>query len=263
MIKKSMTFPNILTNSGMFVFLFSLMMVISCSVMANTKKETHENKEWLEYKKEDGIIGYEYDAEDSKYLETRAQAIIDAPIEVLLEILNDIPAYPQWMYECKDAVLLKQINAMKRVFYFAQGAPLGSPDREVVIEAINTEDLERGTYTTTLQAIERHPYKHPRTKNDSDRLKMAALSGTWRFQMIDRNRTQVVFTFYSDPGGFAPGFVVNPEVRKVSFLSLKGLISKAKEQKYILAARKSTTKEKIDTAIHKGKLVLDTSPSHR
>jgi hypothetical protein len=160
------------------------------------------------------------------------------------------------MYQCKTALPLKQEGELKRVLYFAQGVPLGSPDRDAVIEATMVENLDKGAYVTTLLSIDHHPYQHPKMEGGKKRQRMIEFSGKWDIRMIDRNRTKVIYTAYTNPGGFAPRFIVNRVIRNVSFRSLKGMISKVKEQKYIEAGEKSLTKKKIEAAINKGRLVF-------
>jgi hypothetical protein len=237
-----------------FLVLLALFMVLP----AEADSEKSAEGPWKQYKSEDGIIGHERTVQRSKYLETRAGTVINAPMEVLLEVLKDIPAYPQWMYKCKEAVPLKREGKAKRVLYFAQGVPLGSPDREAVIEAITVADYDKGACVTTLHSID-HPYQHPKKEHGHERMRMIEFSGIWDLQMIDRNRTKVIYTAYTNPGGFSPGFVTNRVIRKVSFRSLKGMITKAEEQKYVVAAQKSEAKKKIETAIQKGKLVFAAS----
>lgn len=229
------------------VGLLILLMVLPA--MASGTKNS--DGQWKQYKSEDGIIGYERSVQRSKYLETRAETVIDAPIEVLLEVLKDIPAYPQWMHKCKEAIPLEQEGELKRVLYFAQGVPLGSPDRDAVIEAITVENLDKGSCVTTLHSIENHSFQRPQKKNGRKRQWMIEFSGIWDLQLIDRNRTKVIYTAYTNPGGFAPKMVVDGVIRKVSFQSLQGMIPMAKEQKYIEAAAKGDIKKRVDAAVKK------------
>jgi hypothetical protein len=248
----------LITSSwGAVGVLVSIAAIWASSVMADSEKST--DALWKQYRSEDGIMGYEREVQRSKYLETRADAVVDEPIEVLLEVLKDIPSYPQWMHKCKETALLEQDGGLKRVLYFAQGVPLGSPDRDAVIEALTFEDWEKGASVTTLQSIDNHPYRHPKKKNQRERRRMIEFSGTWDLQMVDRHRTKVIYMAYTNPGGFAPKVFVDGVIRKVSFRSLQGMILKAKERKYIEAAEKGETKKIIEAAIKKGSLVFPAS----
>lgn len=240
---------------GLVGSLISFAMLMVLPAMAGNKKNS--DGQWKQYKNEDGIIGYERSVQRSKYLETRAETVIAAPMEVVLEVLKDIPAYPQWMHQCKEAIPLGQEGELKRVLYFAQGVPLGSPDRDAVIEAITVEDFDKGSCVTTLHSIGNHTFERSRKKNGRKRRWMIEFSGRWDLELIDRNRTKVIYTAYTNPGGFAPKFIVDRVIRKVSFRSLKGMIPMTREQKYIKAAENGNIKKRIDAAMKKRKLTYN------
>jgi hypothetical protein len=237
--------------------LLSLTLLIISPAIADIEQES--KAQWTEYKNNDGIVGYEHTVQKSKYLESRAETIINAPIEVVLEVLKDIPSYPQWMYNCVEAIQLKQEGELKRVLYIAQDTPLGWPDRDAIIEALTIENLDNGAYIITLRSIDNYPFKHPQKETSEKRQRMIEFRGLWTLQMIDRKQTKVSYSVYTNPGGFAPGFIVNSEIRKVSFMTLKGMITRAKEDKYIAAAAKGEIKKKIEAAINDGKLAFTAS----
>jgi ribosome-associated toxin RatA of RatAB toxin-antitoxin module len=224
---------------GLICLLTSIAVFMVVPAMADGEKKAEA--QWEQYKSDDGIIGYKRQVEGSKYLETRAETVADFPIEVLLDVLVDIPSYPQWMHECKDSVLLKQEGELNRELYFAQGVPLGSPDRDAVIRAITTIDWDTTRVETVLENIPDHPYQHPVDENARERQTMKKFKGVWDLAKLDQNRTKVIYTTYTDPGGFAPKFVVNKVIRKVSFRSVKGLLAMAKHEKYQAASGKGDT----------------------
>jgi len=193
-------------------------------------------------------------------------------MEVLLEVLMDIPSYPQWMYDCKQTIPLKQEGDLYRVLYFAQGVPLGSPDRDAVIAATTVTDFDHGTSVTTLQSIDNYPFsldsgnkdagQYNPNKYKADRQRMNEFSGKFELKMIDRHHTWVRYTAFTDPAGFAPRFIVKGVIRKVSFNTVREWRRMAKEQKYIEAADKGIVKPDIDKAIAEGRLKFaDTADS--
>jgi hypothetical protein len=50
------------------------------------------------------------------------------------------------MYNCKEAIEPQQIGDESRILYIAQGSPLGSPDRDVIIKAIINPSLPHHLY---------------------------------------------------------------------------------------------------------------------
>lgn len=222
-----------------------------------------EDGAWKKYRDDDGITGYQRDVARSKYPETKAETIINAPMEVLLEVLMDIPSFPQWMYKCKETVFIEETDRYHRTLYFAQGVPMGSPDRDAVIKATTDMDFNAGTSVTTLRSIDGHPYKHEKENkaatsnpdsNQSKRQRMIEFSGKFELRMIDRNRTWVRYTAYTNPGGFAPRFVVKGVIQKVSFETVREWKRMAKEAKYIEMAKKGIVLPEIEKAIKEGGL---------
>lgn len=207
---------------------------------------------WKQYDEKDGVIGYERKVEGSKYLQTKAETPIDAPMEVLLEVLMDIPSFPQWMHKCKESTPLEKKGDYYRVLYFLQGVPLGSPDRDAIIEAKTEVDFSNGTCVTTLESIDH--YASMSEKADSNRQRMDKFSGKFELKMIDRNHTWVRYTAFTDPGGFAPAFVVKGVIRKVTFDTVQNWARMAKDPKYTQLAEHGIVKPEIDMAISRGNL---------
>jgi hypothetical protein len=202
--------------------------------------------QWEMYRNEYGITGYERKVNNSKYIETRAEALIDTPIETILEVLKDTTSYPNWMYNCKQAIELENNKSNARLLYIVQGSPLGSPDRDVIIQADSTVDWELGAYIISLQSSQYDLLQHPEITDHFDRQRMTEFRGKWEFHIVDRNNTKAIYTVFTDPGGFAPGFIVNSMMRKVSFLSIKGLIPMLRERRYTEAANLSQAKKLIE-----------------
>lgn len=215
----------------------------SSAVAANTDS-------WKKWKDEDGIVGYERKVEGSKYVETKAEAVIDAPEEVLLEVLMDIANFPKWMYECKESKLLEETDKFHRILYYNQNIPIiGQADRWAVIKAVTTYSFtDKGaSCTTSLNSIDA-PY--PRT----DGLRMNKFNGTFELRLLGPNKTWVRYTAYSDPAGFAPAFVAKGTIRRVSFNGVKQWRERAKDPHYIKAAETGVLKPILEKALAEGKL---------
>lgn len=223
------------------------MMVLSfCLTLASPVLADDDG--WKKWKEEDGITGYERKVEGSKYVETKAETVINASEDVLLEILMDIPSYPKWMFDCKEAILLEKKDDFHRVLYYNQNIPIvGQPDRWAVIEATTTYSItkEEATCTTVLSSIDR---EYPRT----DGQRMNKFSGKFELKMLDRNKTWVRYTAFSDPAGFAPAFIAKRTIRQVSFNGVKQWAEMAKDPHYIEAAKTGIARPIIEKAIADG-----------
>jgi ribosome-associated toxin RatA of RatAB toxin-antitoxin module len=206
--------------------------------------------QWEIYKSENGITGYERKVKDSKYIETRSETVISSPIENLLEVIKDVSSYPKWMYDCKQAIELQNNNDHSRLIYFVQRSPLGSPDRDVIVQANSIVNWKMGTYIISLHSINHDLSQYLDIETDQHRQRMTEYKGRWEFQMIDRGKTKVIYTVFTDPGGYSPAFLVNSIIRKVSFVSLSGLKSIVNNKRYTEAANLSETKKSLEANWH-------------
>jgi hypothetical protein len=59
------------------------------------KNLDHTIAQWEIYKSENDIRSYEREVKNSKYIETRSDTVINAPMENLLEVIKDINSYPR------------------------------------------------------------------------------------------------------------------------------------------------------------------------
>jgi hypothetical protein len=213
---------------------------------------------WEPYRNEEGIKAYERSVQRSKFVETRAEAVVDAPLEVLLEVLRDIESYPEWMYDCVETKVLQENQSRSNVeLYFVQRVPWPKDDQDAVIRAVTTVDYNAGRSVTTLRSIDNHPYD----SKMSGRSRMIEFTGKFEFRMIDRNRTKMVYTAYSEPSGYAPAMIADGIIRDVTFVATHGMRVMVEKPKYVAAAARSLIKQSIDEAIEKGGLESATAAS--
>ncbi len=206
--------------------------------------------EWKFYKEEGGIKGYEREVKGSKFIETRADILVEAPLEVVLEVLMDVPAFPSWMHGCTQSTLLEKKDLLNRILYFVQDVPWPAKNQAAVIQAITTLDVDNGGSITDLNSIADYPYE----EKDSGIVRMVQFKGKFDLRMLDRNRTSVIYTAYSHPSGFAPKGISKRIIRNVSFKTIKNLTAKTKEKTYIEKADTGPAKEEIEKAIKDGRL---------
>lgn len=206
---------------------------------------------WKKWKEEDGVVGYERKVDGSKYRETKAETVIDASEEVLLEVLMDISNFPKWMFDCKEAKMLEKKDDLHFILYYNQNVPvIGQPDRWAVIEANTTYDFSEDGASCTRTMVSLADYPYPKT----DGLRMNKFTGKFELRMLSRNKTWVRYTAYSDPAGFAPAFIAKSTIRKVTFNGVMEWRKMARDPHYIKAAETGIARSIIEKAIADGVL---------
>jgi hypothetical protein len=248
--KVMMLAPHIKCTRNPLLYISIIVVLISSTSSALGKNLNPTKPQWEKYKSENGITGYERKVKDSKYIETRSETVISTPIENLLEVIKDVSSFPKWMYDCKQAIELQNNNDHSRLIYIVQRSPLGSPDRDVIVQANSMVNWKMGTYIISLHSINHDLSQYLDIKTDQHRQKMAEYRGRWEFHLIDRDKTKVIYTVFADPGGYLPAFLVNRIIRKVSFFSLSGLKSIVKNKRYAKAASLNETKKSNEANWH-------------
>ena len=238
----------ITTEKLILLFMVYVLIVLPGSPVMSAANGSE--KEWKLYRQENGIKGFERRVEKSKFLETRAETLIEAPLEVILEILMDVPAFPKWMHGCAETILIEQKDILTRIIYFVQETPWPAKDQDAIIRADTILNLKRGLSIIGMKSIKNYSY------NDfgKGRKRMIEFSGEFDLCMLDRKRTFVVYSAYSHPSGFAPKGIADRIIRNVSFNTIRNLIIKSKEDTYIRMAAQGPAKKEIEKAIKEGRL---------
>lgn len=65
---------------------------------------------WKLDKDKDGFKTYSRYKNGSFVKEFRSVLLINYPMEVLLEVIIDVPSYPKWMPDCLEATILKEFH---------------------------------------------------------------------------------------------------------------------------------------------------------
>lgn len=194
-----------------------------------------ENDEWVHKKTKKGVELYFRNVPNSPIKEYKAVSEMEYSIEVLLEVLIDVPNYTQWMPDCIDAQILKEFNkGLERGNYYIHLVMNGmfpARNRDLVIESIPKTDWGKGVSVIRLKKLENYPY--PLQKGT---VRINDFVSEFKFEYIARGKTRVTFTTYVDVGGIIPPSMAAIQTSRVPYGTLVGLRRMAAESKYQEAA---------------------------
>ncbi len=191
-------------------------------------------QEWKLMRNENGIRAYARSIPGSKLLELKAITIIDAKMEVIGEVLRDVPSNPEWMADCSDARIVHLISPKEMIVHTTLDFPAPVSDRDLVVRSFTTYLLDRARGIVTLTSV-----VDPAAPERSGVVRMTNFSGEYVLEYISRDKTGVIYSYRADPGGNIPTFLVNLFSRDGLFKTLTGLKRMAKRQKYVDAALRS------------------------
>ncbi len=159
-------------------------------------------------------------------------ADIDASIDVVYAVIKDIPAATQWMADCKENREIRKIDEYTSIQFNVTKAPWPVSDREALVIVNEKKDEKTGKIT-----IEFHETNDPPVPVGKGNVRMPEISGQWVLTPINRDRTKVIYTAKSNPGGSIPKALANLKSKEIPYNTLLGLKMMVKKDKYKKAAK--------------------------
>ena len=201
-----------------------------------------QEDEWELLSRDKGIETYRMRHKGTDVQTFKGVAFVDAKIEVVGEVMRDIPNYPKWMHNFKKTEVLKEIDRNTYVFHTVIKTPIIYQNRDLVVENKTTYNFDNGTARLDFWAAK--DFKYPEQKG---LFRIDMLEGFYVLEYFGRDKTRVSYQFRSNPGGNIPLAAANwVEIRHFPYHTLKGLQRMAKEQKYIDAGRASPEHDLIE-----------------
>ncbi len=188
--------------------------------------------QWQEVKNSHGIKVLTRPTEGSPLDEFKGITIVEAPLEVIVEVIRDVDAQPEWMADCIEARVIKKFNDNDYLVYSMNRAPWPVSNRDVVVRSKGTVDKANGKVTIIFKAL-----KDSSVPIRSGVVRMTDLLGQWHLKKLSLSKTEVVFIIRANPAGHIPASIANITSKEIPFKTLQNLKKMAKKEKYINLAR--------------------------
>ncbi len=202
----------------------------------------HAEYNWEQVKYSDGIKIFNRQVEGSEIKEFKAEAIIDAPLEIIFEVMIDVDAGPQWMNRCIESRLVKNVDRFilskhgfhsKNIVYNATGVPFPVSNRDLIVETNINFDFKTGSLDINFHSV-----------NDSSvpvrkgYVRITDLTGSWSFKYIDAGHTKAIYQIKQNPGGSLPSSIINYSSKNLPYNTITALRKIVNDPKYIITAAK-------------------------
>lgn len=205
--------------SNLLIIIFLISVCIPTGVYAAN--------DWKLVKSSDGVEVYTRPHKDTGLDESKGVITIDAPIDILYTILLYGPTHKKLMHNCYESYFVKPWENGSTIHYLAFKAPWPCWDRDLLLEVRGKVDPETGNVITTHMSV-----KEPLVPTKGNMVRITASENTMIYEKISPNRTRVTYINYTDPGGFAPKFLVNILCVDLPYYSLRNLRELAKDPFY-------------------------------
>ncbi len=174
--------------------------------------------DWKTVINEEGITVETRSVEGSDVDEFRATTVIEKPIEVVGELLADVPNQINWIKDCVEVKILSKESEHDLVQYYVIKTPWPLNYRDVVFITKTKVDRQAGYVDVTSIAT-----AEPLEPIRAGCLRITSSEQHWIFQRIAPDRTMVVFTNTTNPGGAIPAFVANAFSKDMPFHTLRNM----------------------------------------
>lgn len=172
---------------------------------------------WKLTKNKDGIQVYQSDAENSDFKNIKVECTLNGNFDKLISIINNVGNYKTWVYNNKEASLLKRINAYDFYYYTEAYLPWPLDNRDAVMHTKITKDsLNRFLKINSVAVPNFIPKK-------SGKVRINRSDINWYVTRVSSNAIHIIYTFETDPGGSVPAWLVNNFADKGPFESFKKL----------------------------------------
>ena len=158
---------------------------------------------WVLQKQKDGIQISNRPASNSSFKDIRVEVDLPGTVGQLAAILQDVPAYTQWSYATKKAVLIKTLGPGKFIYYSEIEVPWPATNR--FFYAIF--ELKTDPSSQSFQVVATNlPDYQPET---NDLVKVPFTKGVWNVTSKPNHVIHIDYTLQLNPGGSLPAWVLN------------------------------------------------------
>jgi hypothetical protein len=154
-------------------------------------------------------------------------AVIEASVNVVEAVIDDVPAAPQWMADCREARTIRKIDENSSVVINVTKTPWPAYDRETLLISTKQKDVKTGTVI-----FEFHSVNDPAVSVGKKNVRIPAIEGRWVLMPVDEGHTKVTYTVKSNPGGAIPKFIAKQRSRDIPYKTLLGLKKMVMKDKY-------------------------------
>ena len=161
--------------------------------------------DWELLNDEDGIKVWRRDVENSPIVALKGEAVIDAPIAKVANVLDDTSRKPEWVCNGVEAKNVRIISPTERIEYNHTTAPWPVSDRDFVFHAQVKADRKAKTLVFELKSV----VDPAMPVDESKAVRGELLDSSYTLTQLDAKHTRLVVEIQADPKGSVPKWVVN------------------------------------------------------
>ena len=102
---------------------------------------------WQLIKDADEIQVYSSKVQGSRVKSAKGEVTIPASLDTILAVLENIQLLPRWLYKCRNAKTIKQVDIVERYDYIYSTMPWPTWDRDVIVRSVFQQNRDTKVVT--------------------------------------------------------------------------------------------------------------------
>jgi Polyketide cyclase / dehydrase and lipid transport len=162
--------------------------------------------EWVQIHTSQNLTVYSKDRPGSSVKELRAVGLVDAPSWIILNVLDEVADYPDFMPYTTTAQLIER-RPHAAIIYFRWDPPLiGARDVTVAVTQSSTKRADG----KTIYQLQWEPISTVGPAPSPGVIRIKLDEGSWKLEPTeDGKKTTVIYDIFTDGGGGLPAFAIN------------------------------------------------------
>ncbi len=198
---------------------------------------------WKKIKDSGGVKLYERAVAGTDLMEYMAVGPIDEKMEVIGEVLRDVPSFNKWLTDCYGAQIEKKYDRNSFLMYMVLKPPV-IEERDIILKNKTMYDYDGGKALITFNCTDE--IKIPLEKK---RTRVTIMDGSFAMEYLGRNKTKFIYKLKVDPAGSIPKRVAYGVMKTYPYDSLKSLKKMMSNKKYAAAAKGSEEERQINRRV--------------
>ncbi len=196
---------------------------------------------WSMVKDSNGIKVYERSVPGTDLMEYMAVTTIDEKMEVIGELLRDVPMFSSWQTDCSNAQVKKQYDRNSMLIYMVLN-PLIIQKRALLLKNKTVYDWDNAGCVISFKAT--NEVEIPEEKKT---VRVTVMDGEYRMEYLGRDKTKFIYRLLVDPAGDIPKKLAYSVMSSYPYRTLKKMKTMLPNKKYNDAARGTEEENAIET----------------
>ena len=205
------------------VYLFSTVVVLLlCSFTP-----VQQVKDWKLVSEKDNIKVYTKEVEGRKVKSMKMTCKIEGnSLSSFVAVFQDMSSYSDWVYSGSDPALLEKISPQEIYYYVRSEFPWPLSDRDFVVHNKIWQDPITHTFYSKSEVLNNY------LDEKKDVVRIKEFEAEWQITPLESGGYYLQYTFYTDPAGNIPNWLVNHFLDVGPYKTIKNLEAEAKKEKY-------------------------------